>query len=102
MLGPSCTLATVQHPLNPRLRGPHPPELSRPIVIGANAWLGANVTVLGGVEVGEGSVIGAGAVLTKSTGKGELWVGVPAKKVRDLEGVDDGVDWGSVPPMPEE
>lgn len=100
MIGPSCTLATVSHPLDPALRGAHPPEISRPVVIGPNAWLGANVTVLGGVEVGEGSVIGAGSVLTKSTGKAELWVGVPARKVRDLDGADDGVDWGDVPPVP--
>jgi maltose O-acetyltransferase len=98
MIGPSCKLTTVSHPLNPRLRGAHSPELSRPVKIGANAWLGANVTVLGGVEIGEGCVIGAGAVLTRSTGKNELWVGVPAKMVRDkLDEVDDGIDWASVP-----
>ncbi|MCS0658136.1 acyltransferase [Massilia terrae] len=38
---------------------------SKPIVIEDNVWLGMNCMVLGGVTIGAGSVVGAGAVVTK-------------------------------------
>lgn len=43
--------------------------------------IGANATIIAGNEIGEFSMIGAGAVVTKTVGKNELWVGNPAKKV---------------------
>lgn len=48
----------------------------------ADVWLGANVTVLGGVTMGRGSVAGAGAVLTKPVGACTISLGVPAKVVK--------------------
>ncbi|MFA5983156.1 MAG: acyltransferase [Methylococcaceae bacterium] len=51
------------------------------IEIKNNAWLGANAIVLKGVTIGEGAVIAAGAVVTKSVPDNEIWAGVPAKKV---------------------
>lgn len=45
------------------------------------ASIGANATIIAGNEIGEFSMIGAGAVITKTVGKNELWVGNPAKKV---------------------
>ena len=42
-------------------------------------WLGANVTVLPGVTIGEGSVIAAGAVVTKDVPANMIAAGVPAK-----------------------
>jgi maltose O-acetyltransferase len=52
-----------------------------PIRLGRNVWLGAHVVVLPGVQIGDGAVIGAGAVVTKSVPSGETWVGVPARKL---------------------
>lgn len=43
------------------------------------ASIGANATIIAGNEIGEFSMIGAGAVITKSVGKNELWVGNPAR-----------------------
>lgn len=51
------------------------------IVIGDDCWLGAGVTVLDGVRIGTGSVIGAGAVVTKNIPPYSIAVGVPAKVV---------------------
>ncbi len=39
--------------------------IPKPIVIGENVWIGANVTVLGGVTIGENAIAAAGAVVTK-------------------------------------
>jgi acetyltransferase-like isoleucine patch superfamily enzyme len=43
-----------------------------------NVWIGANVTVLSGVTIGQNSVIAAGAVVTKDIPKNCLAAGVPA------------------------
>ena len=54
-----------------------------PIVVGDNAWLGTGVIVLGGVRIGEGAVIGAGAVVTKDVPANAVAAGVPAKIVKN-------------------
>jgi len=50
--------------------------------IGADAWLGHGVTVRRGVSIGDGSVIAAGAVVTKDVPAFEVWAGVPAERIR--------------------
>jgi len=55
------------------------------IVIEDNCWLGCGVKVLDGVTIGEGSVIGAGAVVTKDIPPYSVAVGVPAKVVRSRQ-----------------
>lgn len=55
--------------------------IEKEIIIGNDVWLGFNVVVLKGVEIGEGAVVAAGAVVTKSIGAYEIWGGVPAKKI---------------------
>ena len=61
------------------------PGLTQPIKIGDGCWLGARVTVLGGVEIGAGCVIAAGALVNKDVPPNELWSGVPARFIRKLE-----------------
>lgn len=51
------------------------------IIIGTNVWLGANVVVLPGVKIGDGCVVAAGTVLTKSFSKNQIIAGVPAKSI---------------------
>ena len=51
------------------------------IKIGDHVWLGCNVLVLKGVTIGNSAVVAAGAVVTKSIPHGEIWAGVPAKKI---------------------
>ncbi len=55
----------------------------QPVRIGARCWMGSNVTVLGGVEIGDDSVVGAGAVVTKSFPPGSVIVGNPAQLLRN-------------------
>jgi acetyltransferase-like isoleucine patch superfamily enzyme len=55
------------------------PDILLPTRIGRDVWLGAGVTVLGGVFIGEGCVIGAGSVVTKTMPAGAIAMGTPAE-----------------------
>ena len=57
---------------------------SESILIGEGAWVGANSTILPGVEIGVNSVIGAGAIVTKSIPDFSIAVGNPAKVIKTL------------------
>ncbi|HEV2718261.1 MAG TPA: acyltransferase [Terriglobales bacterium] len=50
-----------------------------PVIIRRGAYIGANVTILEGVEIGEAGIVGAGAVVTRSVPAGAIVAGVPAK-----------------------
>lgn len=52
-----------------------------PIVIGKDVWIGFNAVVLKGVTIGDGAIVAAGAVVTKSIPPYEIWGGVPAQKI---------------------
>lgn len=52
-------------------------------VIEDDVWIGNNVTVVGPVLIGKGSVVAAGAVVTKNIPPCEVWGGVPARKIRN-------------------
>lgn len=54
----------------------------RPIKIGNDVWIGANVLILDGVKIGNGAILGAGAVITKNIPDYAIAVGVPAKVVK--------------------
>jgi len=54
-----------------------------PISINSNVWIGAKATVLSNVTVGKGSIIGAGAVVTKNVDENIIVGGVPAKKIKE-------------------
>lgn len=58
------------------------PPYSAPIVIEDNVWIGCRATILKGVTIGKGSVVAAGAVVTKSCPPNSLIGGVPAKLIR--------------------
>lgn len=53
-----------------------------PIEIGDDVWLGARVTILAGVKVGEGAVIGAGAVVTNDVEPYSVMGGAPARVIK--------------------
>jgi acetyltransferase-like isoleucine patch superfamily enzyme len=53
-----------------------------PTKIGRDVWLGANAVILGGVTIGDGAVVAAGAVVTKDVEAGAVVAGVPARVVR--------------------
>ncbi|EPX77527.1 acyltransferase [Litoreibacter arenae] len=51
------------------------------IRIGNDVWIGAGATILPGARIGDGAVIAAGAVVTGSIEAGEIFAGIPARKV---------------------
>lgn len=61
-----------------RLQG----EVVAPVRIGNNVWLGAKVTVLKGVSIGDGAIVGANAVVSSDLPRGAVAVGIPARIVK--------------------
>ncbi|ANZ63591.1 acetyltransferase [Secundilactobacillus paracollinoides] len=79
MMGPEVGLFTVNHePQNIRV------IKTGTITIKKNAWLGARVSVLPGVTIGENAIIGTGAVVTKDIPANSVAVGSPAKVIKRL------------------
>lgn len=56
----------------------------RPVKIGDKAWIGFNVIVLKGVQIGEGAVVAAGSVVTRNVAPFTLVAGNPARPVRSV------------------
>ena len=90
-LGRNSTLAygvTILTSANPH--GPHNrlsrlyPEMTAPVIIGDDVWVGANATILPGVTIGNFCIIAAGAVVNKDVPSGVLVGGVPAKIIKRL------------------
>ncbi len=59
--------------------------VAKPVVIGKNVWITTRVIILGGVKIGDNSVIGAGSVVSNDIPENVLAAGVPAKPIRHLE-----------------
>lgn len=81
LIGHNVVLATLNHDLDPSHRGDLHPA---PITLGRNVWVGANVTILPGVTVGDNAVIGAGSLVNKSIPANAVAVGTPAKVIRSV------------------
>lgn len=81
MFGPAVTIATVGHPVNPRMREY---MYTAPVIIGDNCWIGAGVTICPGVSIGENSVIGAGSVVIHDIPADSVAAGNPCKVIREI------------------
>jgi acetyltransferase-like isoleucine patch superfamily enzyme len=92
LIGHGSTLTTLNHGLDPDRRADMIPS---PVRIGRKVWLGAGVTVLPGVRIGDGAIVGAGSVVTKDVPADTIVAGVPAKLLRatgfDAFGAESGL-----------
>lgn len=84
IFGPNPTIITGDHRIDVigrYIMDSHEklPENDAPVVIEDDVWCGANVTILKGVTIGRGSVVAAGAVVTKSCPPYSIVGGVPAR-----------------------
>lgn len=82
-IGPSCGFYTANHPLDYKSRN-RGLEKALPIMIGNNVWFGANVSVIPGVNIGDGCVIAAGSVVTHDIKPNSLVAGVPARIIKEI------------------
>lgn len=82
-IGPGCYITDHDHGQNLKFPPLQQPLVAKPTRIGDRVWIGANVTVLKGVTVGDDAIIGAGSVVTQDLPAGTIAVGVPARVIRD-------------------
>lgn len=93
LIGPGVRICTASHPLQSSerlLRDPLSHEVryvtsASPVVIGNQVWIGASVTILGGVTIGDDAVIGAGSVVTRDIPSACVAYGVPCKVIRAID-----------------
>jgi acetyltransferase-like isoleucine patch superfamily enzyme len=85
-IGPGSLITTTDHDYQGQMEASF-----KAVVIGKGVWVGANVTVLPGVEIGDYAVIGAGSVVTRNIPPRAVAVGVPARVIKWVDG-DSGHD----------
>ncbi len=77
-------ILTASHAVNdPKWR-----QWSKPVIIGDNVWIAMDSIILPGVTIGDGVVVGAGSVVTKSIEPYSVVAGNPAKVIRQREVLD--------------
>jgi acetyltransferase-like isoleucine patch superfamily enzyme len=84
MIGPNVSIITASHPVDPSER--RAATIGKPIVIERNVWIAAGATIVGGVTIGENSVVAAGSVVTKDVPPNTLVGGNPARVIRSIGG----------------
>jgi acetyltransferase-like isoleucine patch superfamily enzyme len=84
MIGPNVSILTSSHPIEPSWR--RASVIAKPIVIERNVWIAAGATIIGGVTIGENSVVAAGSVVTRDVSPNTLVGGNPARVIRSIAG----------------
>ena len=98
--GPNVTIVTPIHPMLPgerRVMRDADGEVkhmcyAKPVHIGNDCWLGANVVVCPGVTIGDGCVIGAGSVVTRDVPPMSFAAGNPCRVIRAITEADSMVN----------
>ncbi|HET8854881.1 MAG TPA: DapH/DapD/GlmU-related protein [Salinimicrobium sp.] len=83
LLGPNVGIYTATHPMDFKLRATGL-ESGKPISIGDDVWIGGDVTICPGVEIGDRTIIGAGSVVIKDIPSGVLAAGNPCRVIKHL------------------
>lgn len=84
-VSPHVHFITASHDVN----CPHFSPVSSPITVEDCVWIGARATVLGGVRIGFGAVVAAGAVVTRDVAPLAVVAGVPARRIGERSRVLD-------------
>lgn len=86
LLGPEVFITASNYQYAPGTPVMDQPRTERDVIIGRDVWLGARVIVVAGVEIGDGCIVGAGSVVTKSLPADSIAVGNPARVVASRSG----------------
>ncbi|MDZ8052246.1 MAG: acyltransferase [Aulosira sp. ZfuCHP01] len=81
-IGPGCYITDHDHGMDLTLPPLKQPMIAKPTQIGDRVWIGANVTILKGVTIGNDTVVGAGSVVTKDLPEKAIVAGVPARVIK--------------------
>jgi len=82
-VGPNVSIYTACHSTDSVERNSRK-EWAEPVTIGDNVWLGGNVTIVPGVNIGNNVTVGAGSVVTKDIPDNEIWAGNPARFIKKV------------------
>lgn len=85
-VGPNCGFYTAIHPLDVEQRNAGF-EIAKQIHIGNNVWIGGDVTILPGVNIGDNCVIGAKSLVSKDIPANVIAFGNPCKVIREISSV---------------
>ncbi|MEP1930854.1 MAG: sugar O-acetyltransferase [Roseibium sp.] len=94
-VGPNVQFITPTHPIKPEDRFQTAPEgsmlpfnvvnIARKITVGRECWIGAGAIIMPRVSIGDGTVVGAGSIVTKSLPDRVVAVGNPARILRTVD-----------------
>jgi len=87
-IAPGVGIHTAGHPIDAERRNKGL-EFALPVTVGSNVWIGAAVTILPGVTIGDNTVIGAGSVVTRNIPANVVAVGNPCRVLRPITQQDD-------------
>lgn len=82
LIGPNVGIYAAGHNINPVER--YKTGYAKPISIGDNVWVGGHCVIIGGLEIGDNSIIAAGSVVTRDVPANTIFGGNPAKKLKDI------------------
>ena len=83
MMGSGILITDNDHGIDPTQKDFRcQPLITRPVKIGKGCWIGERASILSGVEIGEHSIVAAGAVVTKSIPPYSIAAGVPARVIK--------------------
>ncbi|MDO8314160.1 MAG: acyltransferase [Rugosibacter sp.] len=85
LIGPGVRIISYQHQYARSATIRSQPVDAKPICIGRDVWLGANCVILAGVNIGDGAVVAAGAVVREDVPAYAVVAGVPARIKKDRD-----------------
>ncbi|KAK1218935.1 hypothetical protein PQX77_018354 [Marasmius sp. AFHP31] len=87
-VGPNVSIFSVLHYTSPLSRvGMY--QYGLPVTIEDNCWIGGGTIILPGVTIGRGTTIGAGSVVTRDIPPNSVAIGIPAKVIKTVQGLEE-------------
>jgi maltose O-acetyltransferase len=83
LFGPNVHIYTATHPIDAEARRKQ--SIGKPVRIGSDCWIGGNAIILPGVTIGNGTIVAAGAIVTKNLPENVMAAGSPARIIKKLK-----------------